>query len=183
MNKKGGVLAETFANFVFIPIAIILLIVIFITFLFILSDGKPEIRSLQTNVNTLRLITLLRAPVSTQDISGVLSVSDLIIYSVKNNNYNLLEQEIKSKLDLIYNKNNCPGSWKILGHSVGSGNELFSIGLLRSSELSSLDYRTFFVKKGVLIFTGVDVDAPAFGTVVLPIGTKNMVNLTLNVGC
>lgn len=183
MNKKGGVLAETFANFVFIPIATILLVVIFITFLFILSDDKPEIRSLQTNANTLRLITLLRAPVNTQDISGVISVSDLVIYSVKNNNYNLLEQEIKSRFDLIFNKNNCPGSWRILGHNVADGKELFSIGKLRSSELSSLDYRTFFVKKGVLIFTGVDVDAPVGGNVVLPIDTRNMVNLTLYVGC
>lgn len=183
MNKKAGVLAEAFGNFIFIPIATILLIVIFITFLFIFSSDKPEIRSLQTNANTFRLLSLLRSPVEIKEVPDIHTVSDLVIYSVRNNDYSKLENQVKAKFDIIYDKNKCPGSWNLLGYSVVDNRELFSIGKLRSSELSSLDYKTFFVKQGVLIFTGVDVYAPVGGYVVLPVDSKNMINLTLYVGC
>ena len=183
MNKKAGVLAESFGNFIFIPVATVLLIVIFITFLFLFSSDKPEIRSLQTNVNTFRLLTLLKSPVEIQDVPGIHTISDLVIYSSRVNDYSKLESQVKSKFDRIYDKNKCPGSWSLLGYSTIDNKQLFSIGKLRSSELSYLDYNTFFVKPGVLIFTGVDVDSPVAGYVVLPIDQKNLINLTLYVGC
>lgn len=183
MSKKGGVLAEAVGNFVFVPIATILLIIIFFSFLFLISDDKLEIRSLQTNQNTIRLIGLLRSPIEIGGVPGTYSISELVVYSVKKNNFVQLEEEIKSRFDVIYNKKSCPGSWRFVGYNAADNKELFSFGKLRDDDLGTFDYRTFFLEKGIEIFTGVDVTAPAYGNAVLSVDAQNYVNLTLYVGC